>query len=69
MRDSGIYIDGAVCTIGQHNVHYPKQLMEYFDSMGMNFKPRPVNILGREKENHLTTKPGEWAECFKKCIK
>lgn len=66
LRDSGIYIDGAVCTIGQHNVHYPKQLMEYFDSMGMNFKPRPVNILGREKENHLTTKPGEWAECFKK---
>ena len=40
--------------------------MKYFDSMGMNFKPRPVNILGREKENHLTTKPGEWAECFKK---
>ncbi len=65
LRDSGIYIDGAVCTIGQHNVHYPRQLMEYFDSVGMNFKPRPVNILGREKENHLTTKPGEWAECFK----
>jgi hypothetical protein len=50
LRDSGIYIDGSVCTIGQHNVHYPKQLMEYFDSMGMNFKPRPVNILGREKK-------------------
>ena len=66
LRDNGIYIDGAVCTIGQHNVHYPKQLMEYFDKIGMNFKPRPVNILGREKENNLTTKPGEWAECFKK---
>lgn len=65
LRDNGIYIDGAVCTIGQHNVHYPKQLMEYFDKIGMNFKPRPVNILGREKENHLTTKPGEWAKCFK----
>ncbi len=65
LRDNGIYIDGAVCTIGQHNVHYPRQLMEYFDQVGMNFKPRPVNILGREKENHLTTKPGEWAECFK----
>lgn len=66
LRDNGIYIDGAVCTIGQHNVHYPEQLMKYFDSMGMNFKPRPVNILGREKENHLTTKPGEWADCFQK---
>lgn len=65
LRDNGIYIDGAVCTIGQHNVHYPRQLMEYFDKVGMNFKPRPVNILGREKENNLTTKPGEWAKCFK----
>ena len=65
LRKNGIYIDGAVCTIGQHNVHYPKELMKYFDEIGMNFKPRPVNILGREKENNLTTKPGEWAKCFK----
>lgn len=65
LQNSGIYIDGAVCTIGQHNVHYPKQLMEYFDKIGINFKPRPVNILGREKENHLTTKPTEWSKCFK----
>lgn len=65
LRDNGIYIDGAVCTIGQHNVHYPKQLMKYFNDLGMNFKPRPVNILGREKESNLTTKPGEWAECFR----
>ncbi len=65
LRDNGIYIDGAVCTVGQHNVRYPKQLMKYFDKIGMNFKPRPVNILGREKENNLTTKPGEWARCFK----
>ncbi len=69
LRDNGIYIDGAVCTIGQHNVRYPRQLMEYFDQIGMNFKPRPVNILGREKENHLTTRPGEWAECFKEMHK
>lgn len=65
LRDNGIYIDGAVCTIGQHNVYYPRQLMQYFDEIGMNFKPRPVNILGREKENNLTTKPGEWFKCFK----
>ena len=24
----GIYIDGAVCTVGQHNVKYPRQLMQ-----------------------------------------
>lgn len=65
LRDNGIYIDGAVCTIGQHNVHYPEELMEYFNKIGINFKPRPINILGREKENNLTTKSGEWAKCFK----
>lgn len=65
LRDAGLHIDGAVCTIGQHNVHYPKQLMEYFDKMKIDFKPRPVNILGREKESNLTTKDGEWAKCFK----
>ena len=69
LRENGIYIDGAVCTVGQHNVHYPRQLMEFFDDLGMNFKPRPVNILGREKESHLTTKPGEWATCFKEMHK
>ncbi len=69
LRAGGIYIDGAVCTIGQHNVHYPKELMKYFDQMGISFKPRPVNILGREKENNITTKPGEWAECFKEMHK
>lgn len=69
LRDNGIYIDGAVCTIGQHNVHYPRQIMEFFDQIGMNFKPRPVNILGREKENNLTTKPGEWAKCFEEMHK
>lgn len=69
LRENGIYIDGAVCTVGQHNVKYPRQLMKYFDELGMNFKPRPVNILGREKENNLTTKPGEWAKCFEEMHK
>lgn len=65
LRENGIKIDGAVCTIGQHNVHYPKQLMDYFEKMKISFKPRPINILGREKETNLTTRDGEWAECFK----
>ncbi len=69
LRNNGIYIDGAVCTVGQHNVHYPRQIMEFFNEMGMNFKPRPINILGREKENNLTTKSGEWAKCFKEMHK
>ena len=69
LRANGIYIDGAVCTIGQHNVHYPKEIMKFFDEIGISFKPRPVNILGREKENSLTTKPGEWAKCFEEMHK
>ena len=66
LRENGLYIDGTVCTVGQHNVHHPRELMKFYNEMGMNFKPRPVNILGREKEYNLTTRPGEWAECFKK---
>ncbi|MBX3007677.1 MAG: radical SAM protein [Melioribacteraceae bacterium] len=66
LRNEGVFIDGAVCTIGQHNVKYPELLLEFFNDMKISFKPRPVNILGREKESNLTTKPGEWAKCFQR---
>ena len=69
LRDNGIYIDGAVCTIGKHNVNYPKELMKYFNELGMNFKPRPANILGREKVTNFTPKTGDWAKCFKEMHK
>jgi radical SAM protein with 4Fe4S-binding SPASM domain len=65
LRTNGIHIDGAVCTIGQHNVKQPKELMSFFSAQGISFKPRPVNVLGRELENRLTTNPGEWATCFR----
>lgn len=69
LRDNGIYIDGAVCTVGHHNVNYPRELMNYFDELGMNFKPRPANILGREIVSHFTPKSGEWSKCFKEMHK
>lgn len=64
LRENGIYIDGAVCTLGQHNVHYPKEIINFFNEIGISFKPRPVNILGRGIGSELQTLPGEWAKCF-----
>lgn len=66
MRDNGVDVDGAVCTIGQHNCHNPEEIVDFFNEYGISFKPRPANILGREIENHTTTKPGEWEETYKK---
>jgi len=57
-------IDGSVCTIGQHNMKQAEDIMRFFISEGISFKPRPANILGRELENHTTTVSGEWAEAF-----
>lgn len=57
-------VDGAVCTVGQHNMKYAEQIMQFFIEQGISFKPRPANILGRELENHTTTHSGEWADAF-----
>lgn len=57
-------IDGAVCTIGQHNMKDAERIMNFFIEQGISFKPRPANLLGRELENHTTTNSGEWAEAF-----
>lgn len=65
LKNAGVDIDGSVCTIGQHNVNYPKEIMKLFNKLQISFKPRPINILGREIKNNLTTKPGEWAKCYK----
>ena len=65
MRDNGIEIDGAVCTIGQHNVHHAKKIVDFFAKNNIEFKPRPVNVLGRELFSNLTTKPGEWFDAYK----
>ena len=65
LQKGGIEIDGAVCTLGQHNIHEPQRIMDYFSSHNISFKPRPANILGREIENETTTHNGEWAKCFK----
>lgn len=62
-------IDGSVCTIGQHNMDYAEEIMNFFITQGISFKPRPANILGRELENHTTTPSGKWAEAFIKMHK
>lgn len=69
LRANGIEIDGAVCTIGQHNVKSPEEILDFFNKIEISFKPRPVNILGRELNNNFTTKPLEWADCFIKMHK
>lgn len=65
LRNNGILVDGAICTIGQHNVNNPKRIVEFFNEMNISFKPRPANILGRELMSQTTSKPREWAHAFK----
>lgn len=65
MRDNGIEVDGAVCTMGQHNVHCAKDVVDFFAENKIEFKPRPANVLGRELTSNLTTKPGEWFNAYK----
>ena len=69
LKSKGVEIDGSVCTIGQHNVNYPREIMKLFNDLKVSFKPRPINILGREIKNNLTTKPGEWAKCYQEMYK
>jgi len=66
LRENGITIDGSVCTIGQHNVQHPEEIVAFFNEIGIGFKPRPANVLGREIKSKITTKPGQWATAFEK---
>lgn len=66
LEANGIPVNGAVCTIGQHNVMFPDEIVDFFAEHNISFKPRPSNILGREIVSNTTTKPGEWAEAYKK---
>lgn len=66
LADNGIPVNGAVCTIGQHNVNFPDEIVDFFAEHNISFKPRPANILGREIVCNTTTKPGEWAEAYQK---
>lgn len=61
---NGLKPDGAVCTIGQHNCKDSYKIAEYFHSKNIGFKPRPANYSGRELEEHMTTKKGEWFEAY-----
>jgi radical SAM protein with 4Fe4S-binding SPASM domain len=39
--------------------------LSFFAKTGIEFKPRPANILGREIISMTTTKPGQWAKAYK----
>jgi radical SAM protein with 4Fe4S-binding SPASM domain len=64
LRKNGVPVDGSVCTIGKHNVKYPKEIVDFFHQNKIGFKPRPVNILGRELINNMVPKPNDWYKCF-----
>ena len=63
--ENGLTPNGAVCTIGQHNCKDSYKIVDYFHSKNIAFKPRPANYSGRELEEHMTTKKGEWFEAYK----
>jgi len=66
LRKNGVPVDGSVCTIGKHNVKFPEEIVNFFHNADIGFKPRPVNILGRELKYNLAPKPGDWYNCFVK---
>ncbi len=65
LRKNGFKTLGSVCTINKYNVEHPKEIVEFFKKENFSFKPRPVNILGREKENHTAPDPSKWFEAYK----
>ncbi|MCM8820059.1 MAG: radical SAM protein [Candidatus Omnitrophica bacterium] len=64
LRQNGIEIAGSVCTIGKHNVDHPDEIVDFFYKAGIGFKPRPVNILGRELKNKIAPDNEAWYKCF-----
>jgi len=64
-KEAGLKIDGSVCTLGQHNCEHAAEIVDFFASHSISFKPRPANILGREIVSMTTTKPGQWAAAYK----
>jgi len=64
LRKNGIEVAGSVCTIGKHNVDYPDEIVKFFHKANIGFKPRPVNILGREIKNKMAPDNEAWYKCF-----
>jgi radical SAM protein with 4Fe4S-binding SPASM domain len=64
LRKNGLDVAGSVCTIGKHNVEYPDKIVEFFYKAKIGFKPRPVNILGRELQNKMAPDNEAWYKCF-----
>lgn len=66
LKKNGIEVAGSVCTIGKHNVNYPNEIVDFFYKAGIGFKPRPVNILGRELKYKMAPDNEAWFDCFVK---
>ena len=66
MKEHGIDVDGAVCTIGQHNYFHPEEIVDFFAENNISFKPRPANILGREIQSKTTTQKGQWKDTYER---
>lgn len=69
LKETGLGVAGSVCTIGKHNVSQPEKIANFFRDVDVSFKPRPVNILGRELENNFAPDSEDWFECYKKLHK
>jgi len=61
---NNIGMDGSVCTIGKHNVHYPEEIVNFFAKHNLDFKPRPMNMLGRALHSDLIATDDEWFQCY-----
>lgn len=62
---NNLEMSGSVCTIGKHNVHHPREIVEFFSSYNLDFKPRPMNMLGRALNSGLVATDDEWFKCYK----
>ncbi len=61
---NNLEMSGSVCTIGKHNVHHPKEIVEFFAGHNLDFKPRPMNMLGRALDSGLVATDDEWFNCY-----
>jgi radical SAM protein with 4Fe4S-binding SPASM domain len=63
LKDNGVPF-GAIVNITKSNVMHGEKLVDFFSTHGISFKPRPVNILGRELVKRTAPSNNEWADCY-----
>ena len=63
LKDNGVPF-GAIVNITKSNVLHGEKLVDFFAGHGISFKPRPVNILGRELVKQTAPSNNEWVDCY-----